>query len=177
MMEIRAIAMADCTKAHALQCEYLDSETMNSFIRGVECKPNVYLTAVDGDEVVGVCYGHPSGQDDSIFVLQGIAVNLDEAKGYARVGIGSRLIAAFESVVKQKGYRKIGVGSADDPNVESFYVKNGFSPIEVVAKGLHHEEMERVKVDDFETGNAIRQDLRLKHRPSEVIFIFEKVLE
>lgn len=39
------------------------------------------------------------------------------------------------------------------------------------------ESMEQVKVDDFETGNAVRQDLRLKHSPREVIFIFEKVLE
>lgn len=176
-IQVRAIEGHDFERVHAFQCEYLDSEGFHEFTKRVAINPDLYLVAVDGSELVGICFGHPSNRDISVMNLQGIAVNLDDTKGYARIGIGSTLMRAFESAVKKRGYKKIGVGSADDPKVEAFYLKNRFKPIELVAKDLHYEEIERVKVENFETGNVVREDLCRKHSPREVIFIFEKVVD
>ena len=177
-IQVRAIERHDYEHAYAFQCQYLDSQQFGDFTKRVGDNPDLYLVAVDGNELVGICYGNPSKMDDtSVITLQGIAVNLDETKGYARIGIGSTMMRAFENAVMTKGYRKIGVGSADDPKVEAFYLKNGFNPIELVAKNSRYEEIERVKVDDFETGSIVREGLRRKHSPREVIFIFEKVLD
>ena len=62
-----------------------------------------------------------------------------------RKGIGSKLISQFEEAVKRKGYNQIGLGSADDLKVEHFYLKNGFQPFELVAKGENHEEMRELQ--------------------------------
>src|SRR5690606_12250743 len=126
------------------------------------------------EELVGICYGQPSVE--STILLQGIAVNLDESKGYARKGIGSALISKFENIALLKGYKKIGVGAADDSKVENFYLKNGFNPYELVAKGLHHEEYERVMISNYEYGKKTQMELRRKYQPHEVIFIFEKII-
>ncbi|MCL6444277.1 MAG: GNAT family N-acetyltransferase [Alicyclobacillus sp.] len=160
--------------AHALQSEYLDSEPFLDFVKRVETYPDLYLVAAHGDDIVGVCYGNPSKRDETEISLQGIAVNLDDTKGYARIGIGSSMMREFERAVRSRGYAKIGVGAADDPKVERFYLKNGFKPKELVAKNASYEELERVPVDDYESGLEIREALRRKHNPREVIFIFEK---
>jgi predicted N-acetyltransferase YhbS len=176
-IELRTIMRDDYEKTYAFQCEYLDVEHFPDFVRRVENNPDLYFVAMDGNEIIGVCYGSPSKKDESVVHLQGIAVNLDRAKGYARVGIGSTMVHAFESGVKKRGYKVISLGSADDPKAEAFYLKNGFKPIELVAKNLHSEELDRVPVDDYESGNARREDLRRKHNPREVIFIFEKYVK
>ncbi|GMA60394.1 N-acetyltransferase [Alicyclobacillus fastidiosus] len=174
MIEVRTIEQHDYERAHAFQSEYLDREKFPEFVQRVAANPDLYFVAVNGDELIGICYGHPSKKDESVITLQGIAVDLNETKGYARVGIGSRMIRVFESAVKTRGYRKIAVGSADDPTVEKFYLKNGFKPTELVAKGLHYEEYERISIDDYEVGNVRREELWRKYAPKEVIFIFEK---
>ena len=78
--------------------------------------------------------------------------------------------------MKRKGYNQIGLGSADDLKVEHFYLKNGFQPFELVAKGENHEEYERVTINDYESGKVRQQALRKKHNAKEVIFIFEKLI-
>ena len=103
-------------------------------------------------------------------------MNLDGRKDYARRGIGSKLISHFEEAVKRKGNDQMGVGSADDLKVEHFYLKNGFKPCELVAKGANHEEYERVTINDYESGKLQQQTLRKKHNAKEVIFIFEKLI-
>lgn len=164
----------DYKKAHQFQCEYLDKESFEDFIRRVEANPDLYLISLDNEELVGICYGHPSDKVKDAVNLQGIAVNLDEMKGYARKGIGSKLMRAFEKAVKQKGFHKIDVGSADDLKVEKFYVKNGFKPYQLVAKGPNYEEFERVNINDYDSGKKKQEELRKRHKPKEVIFIFEK---
>lgn len=176
-IQIRRIEQKDYKNAQAFQCEYLDQESMPRFEHRVADNPDLYLVAVDGDELIGVCYGQPSRKNPAAIQLQGIAVNLDHTKGYARTGIGSRLIRAFENVVQRCGFQKIDLGSADDVKVERFYVKNGFQPIELVAKGPNHHEFERIEVDSFEQGNRLKDQLRSKYNPEEVIYIFEKTLD
>jgi predicted N-acetyltransferase YhbS len=175
---IRTIEKQDYEQAHALQCEYLDGESFAEFEERVQANPDLYVVAADGGDIVGVCYGHPSKRTAASVNLQGIAVNLDDKKPYARAGIGSKLIHAFERAVKERGgYGTIGIGSADDPKVETFYLKNGYHPMELVAKNALYEELARVRVDDYESGNATREALRRKYDAQEVIYIFEKAVE
>lgn len=167
----------DYKRVYEFQCEYLDQESYEEFHHRVKANPDLYLGAFIEGDLAGICYGEPTMRDKSCINLQGIAVSLDETKGYARKGIGSRLLKSFEEAVKQREYKKIGVGSADDKKVENFYLKNGFLPIELVAKGQAAEEYERVKVTDYESGLHKKQDLYEKYQPFEVIFIFEKTYE
>ncbi|MBS4200975.1 GNAT family N-acetyltransferase [Bacillus sp. FJAT-49732] len=173
-IEIQTIKKENYEIAHDFQCEYLDDESFQDFSFRVECNPDLYLIAMNEQELAGVCYGHPSNRDEQAIQLQGIAVNLEEEKGYARKGIGSKLIADFEKTAKRLGYKKLDLGSADDVKVEKFYLKNGFQPSELVAKNSNHEEYERVKIDDYETGKKVQEQLRMKYNPDEVIFIFQK---
>jgi GNAT superfamily N-acetyltransferase len=174
---IRPIQNEDCQRVHAFQCEYLDNESYNDFVTRIQANPDLYLVAFDEDELVGICYGHPSNKYESAINLQGIAVNLDERKSYARKGIGSMMIEEFEKAVKVKGYKKIDVGCADDTKVERFYLKNRFHPYELVAKDQYHTEYERVKISNYEFGQITKEELRKKYRPKEVIIIFEKLIE
>ncbi|MFC4808577.1 GNAT family N-acetyltransferase [Paenibacillus sp. GCM10023250] len=175
--EIRLLAETDYEQAHAFQCEYLDRESFEEFVRRARSDPGLYFVTVDGREVVGVCYGSPSKKHPAAVNLNGIAVNLDSTKHYARAGLGTSMLRVFENAVKRKGYRTIGVGSADDPKVEAFYLKNGFAPIELVAFGPNMEQLERVREDDYASGLLRREELRRKFNPREVIFIFEKNVE
>mgnify|MGYP000536328729 CR=1 FL=1 len=175
-IDIRLIEEKYYSQVHRFQCEYLDQESFEDFTKRVQSNPDFYFIALDGDEPVGVCYGHPSKRSPDEVVLQGIAVNLDVTKAYARRGIGSKLIEAFQKAAAKKGFRKIGFGAADDLKVEKFYLKNGFKAVELVAKDSNYREITRVKVDDYESGKSLQQQLREQYRPREVIFIFEKIL-
>ncbi|WP_308639725.1 GNAT family N-acetyltransferase [Paenibacillus silvisoli] len=173
---IRRIHPEDYERAHAFQCEYLDPESFENFNERLANHHDLYFAAYVADELIGVCYGNPSRRNETLINLQGIAVTHEEGKQLLRTGIGSRLIAQFEDAVRSKGYRSIGLGSAEDLKVERFYVKNGYLPIELVAKGPQHQEYERVPVADYEAGKELQQELRRRHDASEVIFIFEKTL-
>jgi hypothetical protein len=75
-MEIRVIEVRDYKIANDFQCEYLDDDTSTEFTQRVESNLDLYFVAIDGGDVVGVCYGNPLEKDDSTVLLQGIAVNL-----------------------------------------------------------------------------------------------------
>lgn len=68
------------------------------------------------------------------------------------------------------------INEADDKKVEAFYLKNGFSPVALVAKGRNGEEFKRVSISDYDSGLSKKQELNKKYHPHEVIFIFEKIL-
>ncbi|MBO7743621.1 GNAT family N-acetyltransferase [Paenibacillus sp. MWE-103] len=174
---IRLIEESDYEQAYAFQCEYLDRETYEDFMRRVKSEPDLYFVTADGRDVVGVCYGSPSKKDEAVMNVNGIAVNLDVTKPYARVGLGTNMLLVFEKAAKQKGYKTLGVGSADDPKVEAFYLKNGYQPTELVVIGADHEQWERVRVDDYESGRLRREELRRSYNPKEVIFILAKALQ
>ena len=170
---IRPIKQSDFKKVHKFQCQYVDEESYEDFLKRFNANPDLYIGAFKEEELVGICYGHPSKKVKSSINLQGIAVDLDK-RGIARKGIGSRLINHFGNISKSKGFSKLTVGSADDPKVENFYIKNGFYPVGLAAKGKNHEEYERVKINDFKTGKIKQEELRKKHNPHEVIFFFDK---
>lgn len=149
---------------------------MDEFVRYVKMESAIYIAAFVAGKLVGVCYGHPSARVADAFMLQGVAVSLDEAKGYARRGIGSRLLASFEAMVRDRGFRKVDLGAADDEKVEQFYLKNGYEPYELVAKSASYETYERVPVKDYSSGKLQQEELRRKHDAHEVIFIFAKTV-
>lgn len=174
MIEIREIEADDYARVYSFQTEYLDQESYAQFVSRVEAYPDLYLTAWNEQDLVGVCYASPSAREQGTIVIEGIAISLDESKAYARKGYGSKLIASLEKVILQKGYHKLDVGSADDQKIEHFYLKNGFQPYQLVAKNEQHQELARVAVDNYEHGQQIQQQLRQEHQASEVIFILAK---
>lgn len=171
---VHVIDRQNYERAFAFQCEYLDSEDFPDFLHRISQYPDFYFVAIIDGELVGICYGHPSQTNHLEIILQGIAVNQDKTKPFARRGIGSTMIHSFEQTAKKQGYNKITLGSVDDYKVESFYLKNGFKPIELIAKGPNHENFGRVQVDNYGDGNVLREKLRQRYKAKEVIFIFEK---
>jgi len=176
-IRIRTLRETDYESVHAFQTEYLDQESYYEFVRRVQRHPELYLAAYHGEELIGVAYGHPSARDAGVMNLQGIAVTLDQRKAYARAGVGTRLLRAFEQAAAAAGFRTLGVGSADDPKVEQFYLNNGFEACELVAKDESYNELRRVAVADYESGCTLKRQLRQTCPASEVIFIFAKKLQ
>lgn len=160
-LTIRKVCPEDHEKVYHFQCEYLDNETYEAFLERVDPRSGIYLVAFAGDELAGICYGQPSDRKASAFCIQGIAVSLDPVKGYARKGIGSKLLAALGSIATETGYKLLDVGAADDERVEAFYIT----------------ELERVRIKDYESGKADQQRLRERHMPDEVIFIFKRQIK
>lgn len=178
-LSIRPINEAHMAEAHAFQCEYLDNETLSQFKARLEANPQLYIAAFDLDQptteqLVGICYGQPSPRRRGVLQLQGIAVQLDASKAYARKGIGSALLQHFEQCASQQHYNLIDLGCADDVGVEYFYMKNGYHPVELVAKNINGEDIERVAVHGYAQGKVLKEKLRQKHEAFEVIIIFEK---
>ncbi|HOB20638.1 MAG TPA: GNAT family N-acetyltransferase [Candidatus Atribacteria bacterium] len=176
-LTIRGIRQEEYDQVYHFQCEYLDKETFDDFLRRVSSRSGIYLAAFAGDDLTGICYGCPSTRNRTAFSIQGIAVSLDNDKGYARKGIGSKLLAALSSLAFEAGYESLDVGAADDAGVEAFYIKNGFEPYELVAKQKGNIEIERVRIKDYGSGKKEQQRLREKHSPDEVIFIFKKQIK
>lgn len=173
-LNIHAIRASEYEDTYAFQREYgLSDESFTAFKSRVERYPEYYLTACDVDKIVGVCFGTPSAKEMSTVILQGIAVNLDKSKHYARVGIGSKMLRQFEDGMAHLGYQKIGVGAAEDEKVERFYLKNGYHAVQLVAKTVDGKELERVDASSYESGLQTRVQLHRAKDVHEVIFIFE----
>lgn len=175
-ISVRPIAPGDYDQAYALQQEYLDEEPRAKFIARIETQPKLYLVALDGCTVVGVCYGGPSAQVPSTCHVQGIAVNLDQNLKYARRGIGSKMLSVFRTMATRLGYQELGLGAAEDEKVEKFYLKNGLMAFELVAKQANGVEIARVPILDYESGVILREDLHRRYQPHEVIVIFRQPL-
>jgi len=175
-IEIRPITTeADEKAVYPYQCGYSHIvEGFDDFVRRVKAAPDLYLAAFGRGVCVGICHGRPSDKAKDAIGLEIIATERPGNSDYARKGIGSRLIKEFEKAVRRRGYRWIDVGAA--MGVEGFYLKNGYRPYELVATGPNHEEYERVKVKDYESGKAKQEELLKKHKAREVIFILEKTV-
>lgn len=169
-METKIIPQEDLEKAFQINSQYLgDSRT--DFFNWQKSYPNLFVGVYEKKELIGICYGHYENKHKCI-ILQGIAT-IDK---FLRKGVGSILIQFFERQVHNEGFSTIGLGCADDEKTERFYLKNGFKPIELVAKTKDHTELERIKIADYRSGKIKQQELRKKYNPEEVIFIFEKKL-
>lgn len=128
---IRPIGRDDFDRVHAMQTTYLDGDSREEFEKRVAEDPDLYVVSIEGEALTGICYGRIK-QPRGNAVLNGICADLDN--GFGRKGIGTALLRAFEDVLRKRGCAGYSVGSAPDPKVESFYIKNGFYPIELVAK-------------------------------------------
>ncbi len=173
-VQIRTLRETDYEAVHAFQTEYLDQESYYEFVQRVQAYPDLYLAAYHGEDVVGVVYGHPSVRFPGEMNLAGVAVTLDQRKDFARAGIGSRLVRAFERTAAAREFKLLGVGSADDHKVEQFYLRNGFEAVELVAKDDVGSELRRIAVDGYESGLQAQKQLRDTSAAEEVIFIFKK---
>lgn len=169
-MIIRPIEECDFARAHAMQVTYLDGDDLPAFRIRVEAAPELYLVAMEGETLVGLCYGKVKPKGNA--VLNGICADLDN--GWGRKGIGSALLRAFEEALRKLGKSGYSVGAADDPKVEAFYMKHGHRPVELVSKDEAGNELARMKVSGYEEGEKARAGLRARCHPREVILIFEK---
>ena len=61
-------------------------------------------------------------------------------------------------------------------DAEPFYLKNGYRPCELVARGPNHEVYERVAVEDYESNKGLQQELLRKYGCTEANFNLEKPL-
>ncbi len=165
-VEIRSIKRSELLEFYNMQQVYLDKESFDIFLKNFKKYPRLYLCAFKGKELVGIAY--PGTLRDGSLYLRGIGVDL--AKGYARKGIGSKLLSAFENEVRSKGQHTLTAGSAKDPKVEKFYAKNGWQPTKLVIKNKNGRT--RIKISE----EAKLSFLRKKFSTRDYFIVFEKKL-
>jgi GNAT superfamily N-acetyltransferase len=186
--QIQAILEKDLGRALAMHEEYVGPGA-DRFRMWLGERRSWFRGAYLSGELVGICFGNEP--DPGRVTLQSIAV---EASHWRR-GIGSRLIQDFEEQVFRDGMQRIGLGSAPDLPTESFYLKNGFEPTEIMVRvGSEtplqpegHPEIRPAKVVSDDEGRrfhfpadryrpADRVRLKEVYSATDAIFIFEKVL-
>lgn len=130
------IPLADWPAAFAIHQEYLDSEqSLADFSILYGKYPTLYVGCYRDTELIGICFGYPFTEKrpdaKGVIVLEGIAVK----DSCWNLGYGSQLLHFFENQAKAfLGYTKISVGSAANIETENFYLKNGFTPIQLCIK-------------------------------------------
>lgn len=176
---IRPVTLADEAVVHPFQTAYLDHVDADEWRSYTAENRGLCFAAYHNGELAGICCGHPSKRRPGEAVLQGIAVNLDERRSYARAGIGSRLLRVFERAAAGQGYAKVGLGAADDGKVEQFYLRSGYRPVELVAMDAAYRELRRAAVESLEFAAAMVQKEMMREalQAAQVIFIFEKSLQ
>jgi GNAT superfamily N-acetyltransferase len=184
-LQIQAILEADLDRALALHEEYVGVGA-DRFWRWLEKRRSWFRGAYLSGELVGICFGNES--EPGHVTVQSIAVKV----GHWRRGIGSQLIRDFEDQVFGDGMERIGLGSAPDVPTESFYIKNGFKPTEIMVRvGAEtpleldgHLEFRPDRVVSNEEGRrfyfhvdtyrpADRITLKEAYSASQAIYIFE----
>lgn len=166
MVEVRSVRRSELKGFYNMQQTYLNKESFGIFLKNFAKYRKLYLCAFRGKELVGIAY--PGTLRDGSLYLKGISVNL--VKGYARKGIGSKLLSEFEKKVRDRGQCVLTVGSAKDPKVERFYAKNGWEPITLVIK--NKRKRTKVKI----SGKTKLNFLRKRFRTKDYFIILEKKL-
>ncbi len=90
-----------------------------------------YLVAWQGGTPVGHVLLKWSGTDDKPMASRlrdcPDIEDLFVSPGLRSRGIGSRLLAAAEELVRQRGYRRVGLGvGIDNPRAHSLYLRHGY---------------------------------------------------
>ena len=149
--------------------------------------PELALVAVDGAEVVGVCFAAVPHEGEGV-VLDGLAVDGTRT----RERVGTRLLTAFEERAAAAGFARVSLGSAEG-YVEDFYLQNGYVPVEFLVTTAEEEPPldESLEVLRFrESGEALllniasengytqaeKERIRDLTSAHEVLLIFEKRL-
>jgi len=168
LVEFKVLSSNDLEAFRAIQSEYLDQWSMDFLKEQFTKFPNLYVGVfVRSKKLVGIAYGSVN-EDDSI-TLQGIAVKYS----LWRKGIGSRLLSFFEEQVRKTGRHRISLGSGEG-FAEQFYLKNGYTPLEIKAKSEDGRVLATERIRDYSDGVIRREHLRQELKPKEVIFIMEK---
>ena len=121
METVKIIPKSDYPYLKQIAEEYLSLSNLEKIC---EQFPSAVVGYYIGDKMVGVCYGVEINSEN--FMLDGIAI----VQPYNAKGRGGKLISLFEQNVAALGYKNISLGSADG-YVERFYIKNGYTPIEL----------------------------------------------
>ncbi len=174
---------------HLIASDLLDTHGGELFNDCVRANPELAIFYEDGKHrVIGLCFGMARKVDPKEVILQGIAI---DRKVVAK-GLGSKLLADFERVVKEHGFNKISLGSAPD-YVEHFYQKNGYIPTEYLIylkpgqeNVLSDFEVLRTREDDGqllanvrvrgEYSQTIKHELVARLGANSISVIFEKQL-
>ncbi len=174
---------------HEIANDLLDAHGGGLFNECVRANPELAIFYENNEShVIGICFGMARKVNPKEVILQGIAI---DRKVVAK-GLGSRLLADFERVVKSHGFTKISLGSAAD-YVEHFYQKNGYVPAEyLVYLNLGQEaklsglEVLRTREEDGqllanvkvigEYSPAIKHELASRLGAKDISVIFEKQL-
>jgi hypothetical protein len=124
MEAVKIIPESDYTALKQIVDEYLPGTNLTDLEKMCTQFPSTAVGYYIGDKMVGVCYGFEI--DCENFMLDDIAI----VQPHNAVGRGGKLIALFEQCVSALGYTNISLGSADG-YVERFYLKNGYTPVEL----------------------------------------------
>jgi GNAT superfamily N-acetyltransferase len=169
---IRKIKQEDLRPIYDFRSSYIDM-SFEQFTSYFNANSNYWFIAYDNAILLGYCLGKKGINIKTYMEIDEIATNVNQSEKYVRKGIGTKLIKAFEIEVWKHGFEIIGFGSGENFKTEQFYLKNNYKPIEVVAFG-DKEELERVKINSYQEGKVIQENLNKKYNAKTVIFIFEK---
>lgn len=126
MSSIRRVKDEEVALARDLHNRFTAQERSLETVRSwYEEVPDLFLLAVEGDAVIGVCTGRPQGERE--VSLAGIGVKSNR-RGE---GIGTQLLKRFEENAAEVGIKRISVASAGG-RVDDLYLDNGFSPEKIL---------------------------------------------
>jgi hypothetical protein len=121
---VKIIPKSDYGTLKLITSEYLSGTDISDLNKMCENFPSAITGYYVDEKMIGVCYGFEINYEN--FALDGIAI----IEPYNKSGRGGKLIAFFEQCVSSRGYKFISLGSANG-YVERFYIKHGYTPIEL----------------------------------------------
>jgi ribosomal protein S18 acetylase RimI-like enzyme len=107
-----------------------------------ETEPHIWLTACEGDDVLGFAYCEPERMTDGTYNLLAIAVDPDRQSG----GIGQLIVTAVEQAVCELGARVLLVETSSLPEYKrtrSFYDQLGYGR-EAVIREFYAEGEDKI---------------------------------
>jgi N-acetylglutamate synthase-like GNAT family acetyltransferase/ADP-ribose pyrophosphatase YjhB (NUDIX family) len=123
-VEIRTAKEHELERLAEFDRNYAGSHaTIDGFRERFEKYPETFIIATEDGEIIGDATGKMEGEN--CMGLQSIAVK----EGYKGQGIGTEILRFFEEKA-EKYADKVTVASAD--NVEEFYQKNGYEPVQIM---------------------------------------------
>jgi GNAT superfamily N-acetyltransferase len=150
--EVKVLPKEDLKIFWKIQKEYLDNYTFEDVKKNFAKNKDLYIGCYIKGELVGIAYGFIK---KNLVILQGIGVK----HKYWRKGLGTKIIKLFHKQAKKTGKKIVSVGSAADDKVEKFYLKKGYKPVSVQAKGENHFLYAEEKVRGYKTGLKKREKL------------------
>ena len=180
METVKIIPKSDYDVLKSIANEYLSDTNIEKI-----CKhhPTTIVGYYINDTLIGVCYGMEI--DSENFMLDGIAIVCP----YNAKGRGGKLISMFEKCVFALGYKKISLGSAGD-YVERFYIKNGYTPIELkiyvdndnlkdrkypIAYTQQEGERTKLVINVTDYCNMNKREIEEYYNGTDSFFVFEKM--